>query len=877
MSLEDSHSDSLAETLGVFDRRESPHVPLTTSEVCEALSCTRRTTYDRLNRLADRGDVETKKVGARGRVWWRAPQSSGEGTAEATETTETDPEEGYEPLLLDVLDDADVGVFVLNGDFDVVWASEGVERYFGLDCETVVGRDKRRLLDEEVLDAVADPDSFAETVLSTYEDNTYAEEFECRVTAGERRAERWLEHRSRPIESGRFAGGRVEIYYDITDSKRLVRQLEHSHAAIERELDEAFERIDDAVFALDRDGRFAYLNPRAERLFERDASEVIGRPIDEVFPQNELSEGCEAIRRAARTQSSVTFEEYFEPLERWMEGHVHPSETGTSVYLRDIDERKRRERELERYETIFDTIDDAICVFDEDGCLVEANDAFETLTGYPPEEFVGEMPTRVIAEGALESALEYCREAFEGGREVVSVDAEVVTKAGERVPIESRVTRYYPCENSHRWIAVVRDVTAQKEQLERYERQRERLTALNSVNAVVREISDAVINRSTREEIERAACESLASSESYLFAWISGVDPRRGKLTPRVEVGVEGYVDEIDLSDARSLNTLEESGPASRAVRTGEIQVVNDAFTDEDFAPWRHLAHEYGYRSVAAVPIEYEGTTYGLIGVYADREDAFEEEERRALGPVGEIVGHAIAANERKQALMSDEAVEVEFRVRNPFGEYGETLPSDGVFRIDRTVPLDDGTYLEYGVASADVLDVLDSLVDEVPHWQSLTTFERDSSPDRFELYLSEQPIQSAVASLGGYVESAEMVDGDFELTVHLSVSTDVRRVIDIVRETYPDAELVARRMVSVEGAFRDRLRQDFTDTLTERQRNALETAYYSGFFEWPRESSGEAVAESLGVSAPTFHQHLRKAEKTLFRQLLADRPVTSR
>ncbi|SDQ56027.1 PAS domain S-box protein [Halopelagius longus] len=872
MSLEDSLSDSLAETLAVFDGRESPHVPLTTSEVSEALACTRRTAYDRLNRLADEGYVETKKVGARGRVWWRAPQSSAGSAAESDST----PSEGYESLLLDVLDGADAGVFVLNDDFEVVWANEGVERYFGLDCETVVGRDKRRLLDEEILDAVADPETFAETVLSTYEDNTYAEEFECRVTPGEGRAERWLEHRSRPIESGRFAGGRVEHYYDVTESKRLVRRLKRSHAALERELDEAFERIDDAVFSLDEEGRFAYLNPRAEQLFDRDASEVVGRPIDVVFPQKELSEGCEAIRRAAKTQSAVTFEDYFEPLEQWVEGRVHPSETGTSVYLRDVHDRKRRERELERYETIFDTIDDAVCVFDEDGRLVEANDAFETLTGYPPDEFVGEMPTEVIAEDMLESALEYCREEFEEGRDVVSVDAEVVTKADERVPIEARITRYFPCENSHRWIAVVRDVTAQKEQLRRYERQRERLTALNSVNAVVREISDAIISRSTREEIEHAVCESLASSESYLFAWIAGVDPRRGKLTPRVEVGVEGYVDEIDLSDARSLNTLEESGPASRAVRTGEIQVVNDAFTDEDFEPWRHLAREYGYRSVAAVPIEYEGTTYGLIGVYADRENAFEEEERHALGPVGEIVGHAIAANERKQALMSDEAVEVEFRVPDPFGGYDATLPSDGVFRIDRTIPLDDGTYLEYGVASANVLDVLESLVAEVPHWESLTTFERDSAPDRFELYLSEQPTQSAVASLGGYVESAEMVEGHFELTVHLSVSTDVRRVIDIVQETYPDAELVARRMVSVDGAFRERLQQEFADVLTERQRNALETAYYSGFFEWPRESSGEAVAESLGVSAPTFHQHLRKAEKTLFRRLLAERPVTS-
>ena len=34
--------------------------------------------------------------------------------------------------------------------------------------------------------------------------------------------------------------------------------------------------------------------------------------------------------------------------------------------------------------------------------------------------------------------------------------------------------------------------------------------------------------------------------------------------------------------------------------------------------------------------------------------------------------------------------------------------------------------------------------------------------------------------------------------------------------------------------------------------------------FEWPRESSGEAVADSLGVTLPTVHQHRRTAEPRL-------------
>ncbi|WP_234403482.1 helix-turn-helix domain-containing protein [Halarchaeum acidiphilum] len=47
---------------------------------------------------------------------------------------------------------------------------------------------------------------------------------------------------------------------------------------------------------------------------------------------------------------------------------------------------------------------------------------------------------------------------------------------------------------------------------------------------------------------------------------------------------------------------------------------------------------------------------------------------------------------------------------------------------------------------------------------------------------------------------------------------------------------------------------------LTDKQLQALRTAYVNGYFEWPRETTGEDVASELGVSGPTFHQHLRKA-----------------
>jgi predicted DNA binding protein len=62
----------------------------------------------------------------------------------------------------------------------------------------------------------------------------------------------------------------------------------------------------------------------------------------------------------------------------------------------------------------------------------------------------------------------------------------------------------------------------------------------------------------------------------------------------------------------------------------------------------------------------------------------------------------------------------------------------------------------------------------------------------------------------------------------------------------------------------------DIADELTDRQLAVLRAAYQAGFFEWPRDASGEEVAESLDIAAPTFHQHLRKAEKAIIAVFLS-------
>lgn len=56
---------------------------------------------------------------------------------------------------------------------------------------------------------------------------------------------------------------------------------------------------------------------------------------------------------------------------------------------------------------------------------------------------------------------------------------------------------------------------------------------------------------------------------------------------------------------------------------------------------------------------------------------------------------------------------------------------------------------------------------------------------------------------------------------------------------------------------------------LSPRQREAMFTAVREGYYRWPREVSADKIAESMGISGPTFLEHLRTGEQKIINKLI--------
>ncbi|MFA9415473.1 PAS domain-containing protein [Natrinema sp. HArc-T2] len=990
-------TDNLRETLACFD---GAGVPRTTNEVATKLDLGRRSTYDRLERLVEHDRLETKKVGASARVWWRPPSAVDRPTETGGHPA------GTGPLIDDVINDAEIGLFVLDADLEVVWLNETAEQYFDLDREHALGRDKQALVTDHLSSVVDDGASFADTVLATYENNTYAERFECRVTASENREARWLEHRSKPIESGDYAGGRIELYYDVTDRKRSeharltertllervlevsptgigifdtdgevrrvnrrftenlglsgadpttyvigdvplfdehgeeipyaerpatrvlatgesindqhiqvdspdsqtrwlsvnaeplddgagvvvttaditqlkaqTQRLERQREDLETELDAVFERIDDAFYALDDELRFTYVNDRAETLLGRPESKLLGRNIWQALSVSDDDLLRDRYETALTTQTATSFERYSDPLDIWEIVRVYPSESGLSVYFTDISDRKEKETRLREREASLERTTELL---EQSQQLANVGAWQLDVTTTPAELRWTDEVYRIHGlspeqEVDLEQSISFYHPE---DRPRVREAVEHALEDGEPYDLTLRIE---PADGGLRWVRTIcnpvqtdgevvalrgafQDITERKEYEQDLERQREQLAALNNLNDVARSITDEVIDQSTREEIEHVVCERLAEAESYLFAWIGDADVSSQTVNMRTGAGVEGYLDEITISadptDERS------KGPTGQAILEREIQTAQDIETDSRYDPWRDHVKKYNFRSSAAIPIVYEDTVYGVLNVYTDRPNAFEEEERAVISQLGEIIGHAIAATERKRALMSDDVVELQFRIRDIFDATGTDTPAEGTITFDQRVPIKKNEFLVYGTVTEDAVEGLDGLVEAFPHWTAVTYRSTDGVTN-FELRLSGSPVLSELASLGGTIDSAVIEDGDYQITLHFAPGVDSRQVIDAVRTTFPTAELLKHRQIS-RPETTERVRHVLTGELTERQRAALKAAYHAGFFEWPRDATGEDISESLEIAPATFHQHLRRAQKQVFESLLS-------
>ncbi|GGN09962.1 bacterio-opsin activator domain-containing protein [Halarchaeum nitratireducens] len=488
-----------------------------------------------------------------------------------------------------------------------------------------------------------------------------------------------------------------------------------------------------------------------------------------------------------------------------------------------------------------------------DNPLVYVNDAFERITGYAREDVLGQNCRFLQGPETADERVDEMRRAIEAGESTV-VELRNYRADGEPFWNEVKIAPIRDAGGDVRYfVGFQRDVTERTRSELAVRRERANLEhVLDRVDGLLSDVTEAVVNAESREAIERQVCERLAAVETYALAWIGDVDLADGVVRPRAWAGEAGDVRTDDLAVARD----DTENPVVRALDEGRV-----ALGDGETGVPGSLVSVGG---VAAVPLRYRGTTYGVLVVYAREADALNERETAVLESLGRTVATALNAHESRRLAAADQVVSVAFDVRDR-----ELFVVDLAARLPGTLTYRGEVYREetpvlFFTADADADRVL-AAAEASPEVEAATVVGGGDDTPLFEFRLPASSFPDDLVARGVRIEGISAADGGARVELELPMGVDTRSVVERFRERYDDVELVRYRETERPPTTERDFVAAVEDRLTERQHAALKRAYLSGYYDATRTATGDELAAAMDISRATFHQHLRAAERKVF------------
>ena len=784
--------------------------------------------------------------------------------------------------LSDSLERVTDAFFALDAEWRFTYVNDRASSIFGLEESAMLGRTFLEVFPEA---AGTDLERAAVEAMETQEPGSIETYYEPSGI--------WVDARVYPSFSG------LSVYFrDVSD------RVEREQEVVSRteQLETLVENVPVILYALDTDGTFTLSEGRGLARLGLESGEVVGESIFDVFAEH--SSICADARRSLdgesvhsfRTVDDRIFETWYRPivrdggLERVIGVGVDVTErTQYGRALGALQETTGRLLAVESKQAACEYVVDvaaealelttvAVYRFDERENVLEPaaySTPLVTEIGTPPQI----QPTEGLAWDAfVDGTPRLVDDADEGLFPGASADARsgLFVPLGEHGIFVALSTDPGAYDDDHLDLARLLCATAEAA-LDRigrtrrlHERERElkrqnvHLEQLNRAGRLREDVGEHLLRANSRSEIERGVCERLIELEGCVFAWIGEPDPGGTHVVHRESAGVDrGYLDAVTVTTVDA----DAAEPTGRAAVTRSVTSIENVATSLRDGDWRAEALSRNYQSVVSVPLLYDDFLYGVLSVYADHRDGFDETIRSTLAEVAEMIAYTIDAVGRKKALLSDAVTEIDLAVEGEtvfealVDRFGVTVELEGAVTSDAESPV-------VFVALDDVIDV--AVVESLEGVDEVAAIGRAEEDTVLRIRLGEPFLGSVVEDQNCTLRRLTADESGVRATIDVPQSIDVRQLLAGINRRGHTVSLLARREETTangaSSAHSDRT--VLLDDLTDRQREVVQAAYHGGFFEWPRRSTGEELATSLDISAPAFHNHVRTVQQKLFSSL---------
>lgn len=201
-------------------------------------------------------------------------------------------------------------------------------------------------------------------------------------------------------------------------------------------LHSVLDTVEEGIVTADSSGKIILVNERIQRMFGYQEAELVGKNIEVLMPEKYREQHRKGMKRYLKTRESRALGErlVLEGLKKEqevfpLEIQITETQIGEQIYftaaMRDISEELKSESELkktyldlrlseQRYRNLMETLPDIVFTLSLDGIFTSLNPAFEKITGWPREEWLGKPFTQLVHPEDSMPALKVFQKVLQG-------------------------------------------------------------------------------------------------------------------------------------------------------------------------------------------------------------------------------------------------------------------------------------------------------------------------------------------------------------------------------------------------------------------------------------------------------------------------------
>lgn len=471
----------------------------------------------------------------------------------------------------------------------------------------------------------------------------------------------------------------IFLYWSRQKEKFLknIIDAERKQLALTTHFDNIIKNANDAFILYNENARIIEVNEKASSLYGYSREEFIGLSLNDLRAPEFRGDIYDTIKYVKNHPDGLLFETKHIKKDNTVfsvESSTRYLQLGNKFYfqsvVRDITERKEAETALreseEKFSSIFKYSPVAVLIADlKDGRIIEANDVFVSDIEYKKEELIGKTTVELGFFADAEERMKFLEDVVKKGY-VYGKEYKFKTKTGKVIDcLVSSVKINF--SGKFYFVSSILDISDRK-------KAEERIRYLNRLYAFLSQVNQAIVRIDNRQELFENICEIAIEFGKFKLAWIGLVDNANKKIIPSASAGYEeGY---LKIIGGIAGNNLEENEYLNDLIKKEKNIIANDISKNDFYKNDRSEALSRGYESSGIFPLKECGKVIGILCLYSEEPDRFDEEEVRLLDEVTMDITFALDyyVKEKQRKDINDALTKSEKKFRTLFDSAGDAI-----------------------------------------------------------------------------------------------------------------------------------------------------------------------------------------------------------